>query len=117
MAKPKAKLSRGGTRWALAALVIDHLTVSRIVLGLGVSWHTANNAVLEEGYRALINAPTRFDGVRVIGVDEHVWRHTRFADKYVTIIIDLTPVREKTGPSRLLDMVPGLFPKRCSSPG
>ncbi len=42
-----------------------------------------------------------------IGVDEHVWRHTRRGDKYVTVIIDLTPVREKTGPARLLDMVEG----------
>ncbi len=43
----------------------------------------------------------------MIGVDEHVWRHTRRGDKYVTVIIDLTPIREKTGPSRLLDMVEG----------
>ncbi len=27
--------------------------------------------------------------------------------KYVTVIMDLTPVRKKTGPARLLDMVPG----------
>ena len=42
-----------------------------------------------------------------ISVDEHVWRHTRFGDKYVTVIIDLTPAREKTGPAQLLDMVEG----------
>ncbi|MGP9710049.1 ISL3 family transposase, partial [Brachybacterium sp. AOP24-D1-21] len=41
------------------------------------------------------------------GVDEHVWRHTRRGDKYVTVIIDLTPARDKTGPARLLDMIPG----------
>jgi len=45
--------------------------------------------------------------VKVLGVDEHVWRHTRRGDKYVTVIIDLTPVREGTGPARLLDMVEG----------
>jgi transposase len=45
--------------------------------------------------------------VKVIGVDEHVWRHTRRGDKYVTVIIDLTPVRAGTGPARLLDMIPG----------
>ena len=28
-------------------------------------------------------------------------------DKYVTVILDLTPVRDRSGPSRLLDMVPG----------
>ena len=35
------------------------------------------------------------------------WRHTRRGDKYVTVIIDLTPVRAGTGPARLLDMIPG----------
>jgi len=107
VAPERAKLSRRGMRWALEGLVIDHLTVSRVAAGLGVSWHTANNAVLAEGHRVLIDDPDRFDGVRVIGVDEHVWRHTRHGDKYVTVIIDLTPAREKTGPSRLLDMVEG----------
>jgi transposase len=106
-AEPRAKLSRRGLRWALEALVCQHLTVARVAEGLGVSWNTANNAVLAEGKRILIADPDRFDGVRVIGVDEHVWRHTRRGDKYVTVIIDLTPIRDKTGPARLLDMVEG----------
>ena len=67
----------------------------------------ANTAVLAEGARLLINDPDRFEGVRVIGVDEHVWRHTPHQDRYVTVILDLTPVRDRRGPSRLLDMVPG----------
>ena len=46
----------------------------------------------------LIGDPGRFDGVQVIGVDEHAWRHTRRGDKYVTVIIDLTPIRDGTGP-------------------
>jgi transposase len=62
---------------------------------------------LAEGKRVLIEDLARFDGVRVIGVDEHVWRHTRRGDKYVIVIIDLTAVREGTGPARLLDMVEG----------
>ena len=106
-AEPRAKLSRRGLRWALQGLVVQHLTVARVADGLGVSWNTANNAVLAEGQRVLIDDPTRFDGVAVIGVDEHVWRHTRRGDKYVTVIIDLTPVRDHTGPARLLDMVEG----------
>ena len=36
-----------------------------------------------------------------------MWRHTRRGDKYVTVITDLTPVRDGTGPARLLDMVEG----------
>jgi hypothetical protein len=37
-----------------------------------VSWNTANDAVLAKGRRVLIEDPGRFEGVRVIGVDEHV---------------------------------------------
>ncbi len=36
-----------------------------------------------------------------------MWRHTRRGDRYVTVIIDLTPVRDRSGPARLLDVVPG----------
>ena len=106
-AEPRAAISRGGVRWALEALVCQHLTIARVAEGLAVSWNTANAAVLAEGRRLLISDPDRFDGVQVVGVDEHVWRHTRLGDKYVTVIIDLTPIRDGTGPSRLLDMVPG----------
>src|SRR5699024_733430 len=106
-AEPRAKLSRGALRWALVAIVRQHLTVARVAESLAVSWDTANAAVLAEGRRVLIDDPHRLDGVEVLGVDEHWWRHTRRGDKYVTVIIDLTPVREGTGPARLLDMVEG----------
>jgi transposase len=106
-AEPRAKLSRRGLRWALEAIVCQHLTVARVAEGLGVAWNTANDAVLAEGKRTLIEDTARFDGVTAIGVDEHVWRHTRRGDKYVTVIIDLTAIRDGTGPARLLDMVEG----------
>ena len=107
-AEPRAKLTKGGLRWEMAGIVCQHLTVARVAEGLGVAWNTANHdAVLAEGRRVLIGDPTRLDGVRDIGVDEHVWRHTRKGDKYVTVIIDLTPIRDKTGSARLLDMVEG----------
>ena len=106
-AEPRAKLSRRGLRWALEGIVLQHLTVARVAEGLAVSWNTANDAVLAEGKRVLIDDPHRYDGVTAIGVDEHVWRHTRRGDKYVTVIIDLTAIREGTGPARLLDMIEG----------
>jgi transposase len=106
-AEPRAKLSRRGLRWALEGLVVARLTVARVAEGLAVAWGTANDAVLAEGKRLLIEDPDRFDGVRVVGVDEHAWRHTRRGDKFVTVIIDLTPIRDGTGPARLLDMVEG----------
>lgn len=106
-AEPRARLSRRALAWALEGIVVQHLTVARVAEALAVSWNTANDAVLAEGKRVLFDDPARFDGVRAIGVDEHVWRHTLKGDKYVTVIIDLTPIRDGTGPARLLDMVEG----------
>ncbi len=106
-AEPRSKLSRAALRWGLEGLVVQHLSMSRIAAGLDVAWNTANDAVLAEGQRVLISDPARFDGVKVIGVDEHCWRHTRHGEKYVTVIIDLTPTRDGTGSARLLDMLEG----------
>lgn len=106
-AGPRVRLSRRGLRWALEGVVCQHLTAARVAEGPGVAWHTANDAVLAEGKRVLIDDVGRFDGVRVTGVDEHAWRHVRRGDKYVTVIIDLTGIRDGTGPARLPDMVEG----------
>lgn len=51
-------------------IVVQHLTVARVAEGLGVAWDTANDAVLAEGKRVLIDDEHRFDGVTAIGVDE-----------------------------------------------
>ena len=106
-ADPRAKLSHSAVRWALVGLVVHHLTVARVAQALGVSWNTANTAVLAEGARLLINDPARCEGVRVIGVDKHAWRHTPYGDKFVNVILDVTPIRDRRGPSRLLGMIPG----------
>ena len=45
-AETKAKLSRRALRWALEALVVQHLTVARVAEALDVRWNTANDAVL-----------------------------------------------------------------------
>lgn len=80
-AAPRAKLTKTALRWALEALVVQKLTIARVADALDVSWHTANDAVLAEGRRVLISDPARLDGVAVLGVDEHVWRHTGPGDK------------------------------------
>ena len=41
----------------------------------------------------------------MLSLDEHVWRHTRRGDKNVTVILDLPPVRDRTGPAQLLDVI------------
>jgi len=114
-ARPRGALSRAAARWALQAVAIDNMAVSRVAAHLGVSWDAADDAVLKEGKEALGPLKDRLKGARVIGIDEHVWRHTRRGDKYVTVIIDLTPVREGAGPARLLDMIPGRSKKALAS--
>lgn len=71
-AEPRARLSRRGLAWALEVIVCQHLSIARVAQGLGVAWNTANDAVLAEGRRVLINDPDRLNGVKVIGVDEHL---------------------------------------------
>ncbi len=36
-AQPRAKISRGGLAWALRALVVDHLSMSRVTASLEVA--------------------------------------------------------------------------------
>ncbi len=74
-APARAKISRRGLRWALEGIVVAHLSMARVAAGLAVAWDTANTAVLAEGKRLLIEDKNRFDGVAVIGVDEHCVRH------------------------------------------
>ncbi|GGE79156.1 hypothetical protein GCM10011401_28060 [Nesterenkonia cremea] len=83
------------------------MSIARVAAALACSWHTVNDAALTAGRQLLIEDPHRFEGVKVIGVDEHCWRHTGRGSHYVTVVIDLTPVKERRGPARLLDMVPG----------
>ncbi|MCU9997416.1 hypothetical protein FYZ44_11315 [Mobiluncus mulieris] len=105
IAKPCGKMTLKAAWYALKLVVVDHLSISAVARNLGVSWGAANDAVFELGLEMLINNPARLEGVRVIGVDEHVWSHTSKGPRFVTVIIDLTPVADKTGPTRLLDMV------------
>jgi transposase len=89
--------------------MIDRATVAAVARELGLSWDTVNTIALDATQAIVANDTGRLDGVRVIGVDEHRWSHTRRPgeDGYVTVIIDLTPVLDGTGRARLLDLVPG----------
>jgi transposase len=68
-----------------------------------VDWHTAWDAI-EVGAKARTSDPDRMKGVRILGVDEHIWRPSRIeVDRAVTIMVDLS--RDQAGGShaRLLD--------------
>ncbi len=107
LAAPGSKLTCAAVNWALVSVVLDSLSINAAARNLGSAWNTVNTAVLEAGYQQLVSDPTRFDGVKTIGVDEHCWKHVGWrSDRFVTVIIDLTP-REVGRPARLLDMIPG----------
>jgi transposase len=100
--------TRRCARYILRRLMIDRMTVSAVARELGLSWDTVNTIALDATQMIVAADTTRLDGVRVIGVDEHRWSHTRgHGEGFVTVIIDLTPVFDGTGRARLLDMVPG----------
>jgi transposase len=109
LARPGWSTTRRCARYILRRLMIDRATVAAVARELGLSWDTVNTIAMDATRMIVAADTTRLDGVRVIGVDEHRWSHTRRPgeDGYVTVIIDLTPVLDGTGRARLLDLVPG----------
>ena len=54
----------------LRALALECMSVCRVAAALGISWHTANNAILTRAEQILNEAPDRFKGVEALGVDD-----------------------------------------------
>ena len=80
---------------------------------LGVDWHTVWGAI-KPLLAELADDPGRLDGVRVLGVDEHIWHHTPRpgkGPKELTGMVDLTKKPNQHGTikphARLLDLVAG----------
>lgn len=109
VAAPKTTTTKRCARWILQRLAIDKMSVSAVAKALGLSWGTVNTLALSLTRDLVYDQPGHLDGVRVLGVDEHKWKHVRgHGDpSFVTVIVDLTPVLDGTGPARLLAMVPG----------
>jgi hypothetical protein len=83
-------LTVGAVRWAADALSYDDTTVSALARHLGVDWHTCQDAIEVEA-KARISDPVRWQGVKILGVDEHIPRPSRIGfDRAVTIMVDLT---------------------------
>src|SRR5699024_3754052 len=97
------------TRWILQRLAIDKMSISAVAKALGVSWDLTNDLALSAVRDLVYDQPQHLADVRYLGVDEHKWKHCsgQGAASFVTVIVDLTPVIDGTGPARLLDMVPG----------
>jgi transposase len=109
LAAPRSSTTRRCARYVLRRLMVDRTTVSAIAAELGVSWHTVSSIAMRAVSDLVAAAgQDRLAGVKVIGVDEHRWAPRRVgAAGFVTLIIDLTPTYDHTGPARLLDMVEG----------
>ncbi|MGP5626997.1 ISL3 family transposase, partial [Brachybacterium alimentarium] len=74
---------------------------------LGTTWNTLWTQVQPVLAQAA-GDPSRFEGVQVLGVDEHIWHHRdprRRGPKELTGMVDLTRGPHPT--ARLLDLVPG----------
>ena len=66
LAGPRARLTRLAVEWGLRALALERMSVSRVAVALGISWHTANNTILARAQATLLVDPHRFDGVEVL---------------------------------------------------
>ena len=108
-APPKQKMTLRCTRWILQRLAIDRMSVAAIAKSLDIGWDTVNQVALDQARELVDGDPTHLSGVRVLGVDEHKWKHRRGdgTPGFVTVIVNLTPNVDGIGPARLLDMVPG----------
>lgn len=70
LAEPRARLTHAAVEWGLRALALECMSVSRVAAALGISWHTANTAILTRAEQILNEAPDRFKGVEALGVDD-----------------------------------------------
>ncbi len=103
----RSKLTTRAIARAVDAPRHEDTTVSAIARHLGVDWHTAWDAIGAEATRR-IKRPQRLQGVKTLGVDEHIWRPSmRHTMKAVTVMVDLT--RDENGclHACLLDAVEG----------
>ncbi len=109
-ADDRSKLTHRVTRWVLQRLAIDRMSVAATATALGVGWELVNQVALDACRQLVYDDASHLDGVRILGVDEHVWKHTRKPGQpsnLVTILVDLTPLVDGRGPARLLDIRPG----------
>lgn len=87
----------------------DPVDVSAVAEALGLSWDVVNSLAVSTARHLVYELPGRLGKVRVLGVDFRKWKHVRGQGdpSFVTVIVDLTPAIDRTGPARLLDMVAG----------
>lgn len=73
LAEQRAKLTARAAWWA-RCIQRDTASVATVARRLGVDWHTLWTAI-KPSLAALIDDPTRLDGVLAFGFDEHIRHH------------------------------------------
>ncbi|MGL5849285.1 MAG: ISL3 family transposase [Phycicoccus sp.] len=114
VAVPRSSLTARACTWAIEQLRREHASVNGIRRQLGVGWRTVWEAI-EPQLKAADADASRFEGVVMLGVDEHVWHHVSTkpvqdggrGPKELTGMVDLTRDSQGKVRARLLDRVPG----------
>jgi transposase len=81
------------TRWILQRMTTDGMSVSASARALGLGWKIVCRLATDAARHLTYGDIHRLDHVRVLGVDEHKWKHVRGdgSSSFVTVIMDLTP--------------------------
>jgi len=109
IARPRGLLTTRACWWAVRQLRREHASVLGLARQLGTTWKTVWRSI-----RPLLEVmdadPSRFDGVEILGVDEHIWHHVsplKRGPKELTGMVNLTRDEEGKTRAALLDLVPG----------
>ena len=105
MCAHRARLGARAIRWAIRQLRFEGATIAGLARQLATTWNTVWSHI-KPCLQAASDDPARFAGVRVLGVDEHVWHHQdrrRRGPRELTGIVDLTrgkdhPTARLSGP-------------------
>ena len=114
VAAPRAKLTTRACRWAIEQIRREHASVNGVRRQLGTSWSTVWTSI-KPILAAAAADESRFEGVSILGVDEHVWHHVSTkpvehggrGPKELTGMVDLSRDERGNVRARLLDLVPG----------
>jgi transposase len=114
VAAPRARLTTRACWWAIEQIRREHASVNGLRRQLGTGWRTMWEAIRPLLQQAA-DHPSRFEGVTILGVDEHVWHHVSTkpvedggrGPKELTGMVDLSRDAHGHTRARLLDLVPG----------
>ena len=114
VASARALLTARACWWAIEQIRRENASVNGIRRQLGTGWRTVWDSIRPLLQAADVDA-SRFEGVTILGVDEHVWHHVSTkpvedggrGPKELTGMVDLTRDAHGRTKARLLDLVPG----------